>query len=121
MCGGVQVVGFGKDIAKGVKYLHSLRPMIIHRDLKSSNLLVSSNGEGRDKICKISDFGLSRIKNESVTKISGMLGTPGVAARGFSFLFFFSFLSFSFFFSFLFTPSTDGVYGAMALLRHARY
>ena len=28
-------------------------------------------------ICKISDFGLSRIKNESVTQISGMLGTPG--------------------------------------------
>jgi serine/threonine protein kinase len=26
------------------------------------------------------DFGLSRIKNESVTKISGMLGTPGWSA-----------------------------------------
>jgi serine/threonine protein kinase len=32
------------------------------------------------QVCKISDFGLSRIKNESVTKISGMLGTPGWSA-----------------------------------------
>ncbi|EKX47179.1 hypothetical protein GUITHDRAFT_86483 [Guillardia theta CCMP2712] len=70
-----QVLGFARDVAKGVKYLHSLRPMIIHRDLKSSNLLVDSL-----KVCKISDFGLSRIKDESVTKISGMLGTPGWSA-----------------------------------------
>ena len=70
-----QTLRFAKDIAKGVKYLHALRPMIIHRDLKSSNLLVDE----RD-VLKISDFGLSRIKNESVTKISGMLGTPGWSA-----------------------------------------
>ncbi|KAJ1495247.1 mitogen activated protein kinase, partial [Baffinella frigidus] len=70
-----QMIAFAVDIAKGCKYLHSLRPMIIHRDLKSSNLLVDDRG-----ICKISDFGLSRIKNESVTQISGMLGTPGWSA-----------------------------------------
>jgi hypothetical protein len=70
-----QMLGFAEDIAKGCKYLHSLRPMIIHRDLKSSNLLVDSAG-----VCKISDFGLSRIKNESATQISGMLGTPGWSA-----------------------------------------
>jgi len=70
-----QVLGFARDVAKGVKYLHSLKPMIIHRDLKSSNLLVDSL-----RVCKISDFGLSRIKDESVTKISGMLGTPGWSA-----------------------------------------
>jgi serine/threonine protein kinase len=70
-----QTLGFAKDIAKGVKYLHALRPMIIHRDLKSSNLLIDDRN-----VLKISDFGLSRIKNESVTKISGMLGTPGWSA-----------------------------------------
>jgi serine/threonine protein kinase len=37
-----QMIGFAKHIAKGMKYLHSLKPMIIHRDLKSSNLLVDS-------------------------------------------------------------------------------
>ncbi len=26
------------DIAKGLNYLHSCRPMIVHRDLKSPNL-----------------------------------------------------------------------------------
>lgn len=59
-----QTLSYAKDIAKGVKYLHALRPMIIHRDLKSSNLLIDERN-----VLKISDFGLSRIKNESVTKI----------------------------------------------------
>ena len=57
-----------------MKYLHALRPMIIHRDLKSSNLLVDE----RD-VLKISDFGLSRIKMR-VSTVSGMLGTPGWSA-----------------------------------------
>lgn len=31
------------DAAKGMNYLHKSNPMIIHRDLKSHNLLVSSS------------------------------------------------------------------------------
>jgi len=31
------------DIGKGMHYLHSCNPAIVHRDLKSSNLLVESN------------------------------------------------------------------------------
>lgn len=31
------------DIAEGVKYLHSLDPVIIHRDLKVQSLLYSSS------------------------------------------------------------------------------
>jgi tRNA A-37 threonylcarbamoyl transferase component Bud32 len=68
-----QTLSYAKDVAKGVKYLHALRPMIIHRDLKSSNLLI-----GDRNVLKISDFGLSRIKNESVTQISGMLVLPAL-------------------------------------------
>ena len=45
------------DAARGMDYLHSLNPPIIHRDLKSHNLLV--NEYWRVKVC---DFGLSKVK-----------------------------------------------------------
>mmetsp|Transcript_26530 Transcript_26530/g.68029 ORF Transcript_26530/g.68029 Transcript_26530/m.68029 type:complete len:134 (+) Transcript_26530:2311-2712(+) len=46
-----------KNIAEGCHYLHSLRPIIIHRDLKSSNILVDEHWNA-----KIADFGLSKFK-----------------------------------------------------------
>lgn len=42
-----------KDLLEGINFLHSRK--IIHRDLKTSNLLYSN--EGKLKIC---DFGLAR-------------------------------------------------------------
>lgn len=45
------------EVAEGMKFLHSTTPVIIHRDLKSLNLLVD-----RDWHVKVSDFGLSRFK-----------------------------------------------------------
>lgn len=35
-----QVIRIAIDIAKGMRHLHSLNPVIIHRDLKSNNILV---------------------------------------------------------------------------------
>ena len=43
------------DIAEGMKFLHSRTPPIIHRDLKSANVLLDY-----DNRAKIADFGLSR-------------------------------------------------------------
>ncbi|XP_076351101.1 uncharacterized protein LOC143247252 [Tachypleus tridentatus] len=57
------VVDWGKQIASGMNYLHSYR--IIHRDLKSPNVLISLNG-----ILKISDFGTCRQWNEISTRMS---------------------------------------------------
>jgi serine/threonine protein kinase len=68
------MVKLSKDIAKGVNYLHRLKPMIIHRDLKSNNILVDT-----DWTAKIADFGLSKIKGEA-SQVTGMLGTPGWTA-----------------------------------------
>ncbi|KAI8989261.1 kinase-like domain-containing protein [Pilobolus umbonatus] len=52
-----QQVSFMYDIAMGVSYLHTRRPSIIHRDLKSPNILISS-----DNRAKINDFGMARIR-----------------------------------------------------------
>jgi serine/threonine protein kinase len=45
------------ETAKGMAYLHSRSPPIVHRDLKSGNLLVDE-----DWHIKVSDFGLARTK-----------------------------------------------------------
>ena len=60
------------DMARGVLYLHSQN--IIHRDLKPENVLLTNTGQRC--ICKITDFGLSRImkqKEEEFSTHSGSL------------------------------------------------
>jgi mitogen-activated protein kinase kinase kinase 13 len=48
-----QVLDWSKQISNGVNYLHSNK--IVHRDLKSPNILIAENF-----ILKISDFGTSK-------------------------------------------------------------
>jgi len=58
------------EIAIAIKYLHSRK--IFHCDLKSSNILIEDNWK-----IKISDFGLSRIKNFlALQENKGRIGTP---------------------------------------------
>ncbi|XP_008797466.2 serine/threonine-protein kinase pakF-like [Phoenix dactylifera] len=59
------------DIARGMNYLHHCNPPIIHRDLKSSNLLVDKNWT-----VKVADFGLSRLKHETYLTTKTGKGTP---------------------------------------------
>eukprot|EP01017_Pseudomicrothorax_dubius_P003941 TRINITY_DN10688_c0_g1_i3.p1 TRINITY_DN10688_c0_g1~~TRINITY_DN10688_c0_g1_i3.p1 ORF type:complete len:222 (-),score=33.53 TRINITY_DN10688_c0_g1_i3:100-765(-) len=71
-------VAFALDIASGMLYLHSLHPPVLHRDLKSPNILLDqeySNSKSRTRL-KIVDFGLSRLVNPLETeKLSGGIGT----------------------------------------------
>lgn len=57
------------DTAKGMSYLHHFDRPILHRDLKSPNLLVDKNYN-----IKLSDFGLARVKAH-VQTMTGNCGT----------------------------------------------
>ncbi|KAL3676827.1 hypothetical protein R1sor_026775 [Riccia sorocarpa] len=59
------------DVAKGMNYLHSSSPIIVHRDLKTPNLLVDRNW-----VVKVCDFGLSRIKHNTFLSSKSTAGTP---------------------------------------------
>eukprot|EP00727_Mastigamoeba_balamuthi_P008857 m51a1_g4594 putative C-tail anchored protein (1658) ;mRNA; r:197434-205668 len=67
------------DVAKGMNFLHQNN--IIHRDLKTDNVLISSLDERSPVIAKISDFNTSRfIGSEAYkTKTKGV-GTPAYMA-----------------------------------------
>lgn len=70
-----QRVKFAIDISEGMSYLHSINPPIIHRDLKSLNLLLSDpiNSPEDTATIKITDFGVSRIM--SADHMTGHIGT----------------------------------------------
>ncbi|XP_054780376.1 probable serine/threonine-protein kinase SIS8 isoform X2 [Prosopis cineraria] len=58
------------DAARGMNYLHNCSPMIVHRDLKSPNLLVDKNW-----VLKVCDFGLSRMKHSTFLSSRSTAGT----------------------------------------------
>nr|CCA14179.1 serine/threonine protein kinase putative [Albugo laibachii Nc14] len=62
-------VSIARDVALGMNYLHSFQPPILHRDLKSPNLLVDGS-----YTIKISDFGLARVRAHFQT-MTGNCGT----------------------------------------------
>jgi mitogen-activated protein kinase kinase kinase 9 len=58
------LIDWAIQIGRGMTYLHNGAPIsVIHRDLKSSNVLISESiddGDLRGKTLKITDFGLAR-------------------------------------------------------------
>ena len=63
------------DVALGLCYLHSQIPPILHRDISSNNVLLTSN-----MTAKISDLGVAKILNQSPLQINRMTQTPGSPA-----------------------------------------
>lgn len=51
-----------QDVAKGLRFLHSASPPVIHSDLKSANILVDAQFRA-----KVADFGLSQKKKIGAT------------------------------------------------------
>jgi hypothetical protein len=50
---------FCRDMAHALAYLHSHRPPVIHRDIRSFNIFIFSTNHTADVCIKIGDFGLS--------------------------------------------------------------
>ncbi|XP_028553917.1 proline-rich receptor-like protein kinase PERK9 isoform X2 [Dendrobium catenatum] len=63
--------------ARGIAYLHEdCHPRIIHRDIKSSNILIDNNFEAQ-----VSDFGLARLAMDACTHVTTrVMGTFGYLA-----------------------------------------
>ncbi|ETI53421.1 TKL protein kinase [Phytophthora nicotianae CJ01A1] len=60
-------VWLAEDIAEALVYLHSLNPKVIHRDLKSKNILLDNKYRA-----KLSDFGISRKRSVEETMTAGV-------------------------------------------------
>ncbi|KAG6414538.1 hypothetical protein SASPL_121910 [Salvia splendens] len=58
------------DVAKGMNYLHTSHPIIVHRDLKTPNLLVDKNWA-----VKVCDFGMSRLQHHTFLSSKSAAGT----------------------------------------------
>lgn len=80
----LQLVGMLRGIASGMKYLANMN--YVHRDLAARNILVNSN-----LVCKVSDFGLSRVLEDDpeatyTTSVSARAAVPTGGGGAFALL-----------------------------------
>jgi len=68
------------DVAAGMRCLHQHKPCILHRDLKSSNILLTKpiRSIEQEPFAKVADFGLARTGSSSEQTASWAAMTVGV-------------------------------------------
>src|SRR3990172_6015403 len=64
----VETINIAVQIGEGLKAAH--KKGIVHRDIKSSNIMINEEGK-----IKIMDFGLAKVGNANITKIGLTIGT----------------------------------------------
>ena len=68
-----------RQITEALNYLHSLKPEpLIHRNLNPENILIGMSGNKR--ICKLTDFGISKFTEDLIQYHTNCLGTLGYIA-----------------------------------------
>lgn len=59
-------------MASGLQYLHSLKPAVIHADLKGANVLISP-----ERRACLADFGLASTRDSVVIRASSTIKASG--------------------------------------------
>ncbi|KAI8853444.1 kinase-like domain-containing protein [Chytridium lagenaria] len=67
------------DIATGMQYLHACQPPVLHRDMKSLNVLLLRDPTSGKLHAKITDFGLALVRMHTT---STLLSNPSVKTGG---------------------------------------
>ena len=64
-----EILNYFTQICLALKHCHDRK--ILHRDLKSQNIFMTRSG-----LCKLGDFGISRVLNGTNCKAHTVVGTP---------------------------------------------
>lgn len=57
---------YTKDLLNGLVYLHTQEPPVLHRDIKSANVLMGYSASGAELCAKLADFGCSKRIEETL-------------------------------------------------------